>query len=323
MTLTFLGTSAGKPTRERNVSAVALECAQVRSWYLFDCGEGTQHQILRSRLNAGKLGTIFISHLHGDHYYGLPGLLSTKKLDQSTSPISLYGPKGIRRFVEAALNISEEHLGYRLTITEYEPHQRFEFDRFSVTTLPLVHSRESVAFYIEEYDTTDRLDEPKLRAMGLEPSPLYGELKRGRSILHDGVRIDPVSVMRNPVSGRRLIIAGDNQVPEVMGSALQDVDLLVHECTYTQAVYDNLFEKTLHTTARDLGAAAERYGVRHLIATHINPRYSDEGRHPISEVFDEIAASYRGKLFIAEDFASYRIGRDYRVEPCSMVYLER
>jgi ribonuclease Z len=314
--LTFLGTSAGKPTRERNVSAVALECAQERFWYLFDCGEGTQHQILRSHLNAGKLGTIFISHLHGDHYYGLPGLLSTKKLDQSTSPITLYGPKGIRRFVEAALNISEAHLGYRLTITEYEPYQQFKFGRFSVTILPLVHSKESVAFYIREYDTANRLDEGKLRAMGLEPSPLYGELKQGRSILHEGRKIAPASVMRDPVRGRRLIIAGDNREPEVMGNALEGIDLLVHECTYTQSIYDNLLEKTLHTTARDLGMAAQQYGVKHLIATHINPRYNARGRHPLSEVSEEIAAHYKGRLFIAEDFASYRLGRDYTLKPC-------
>jgi ribonuclease Z len=316
VTLTFLGTSAGKPTRERNVSAVALECAQERSWYLFDCGEGTQHQILRSHLSAGKLGTIFISHLHGDHYYGLPGLLSTKKLDKSASPITLYGPKGVRRFVEAALNTSEAHLGYRLTIIEYEPNQRFAFDRFSVTVLPLVHSKESVAFHIVEYDTTNRLDEGKLRAMGLAPSPLYGELKRGRSIMHEGRRIDPASVMRDPVRGRRLIIAGDNQVPEVMENALRDVDLLVHECTYTQTDYDRLVEKTLHTTARDLGTAAERFGVRHLIATHINPRYGASGRHPVAEVYDEIAAYYRGTLFIAEDFACYCLGRDYKLRCC-------
>ena len=310
MELTFLGTGAGKPSRERNVSALALECAQERSWYLFDCGEATQHQILRSHLSAGKLGTIFITHLHGDHYYGLPGLLSTKKLDKSTSPIALYGPKGIRRFIEAALNISEAHLGYRLNIVEYEPGQRFTFDRFSVTTLPLVHSKPSVAFNIVEYDTTDRLDEAKLRALGLEPSPLYGELKRGRSVSHNGVTIDPASVMRDPIRGRRLIIAGDNREPEAMGDLLDGIDLLVHECTYTQQVYDRLLEKTLHTTARDLGLSTQRHGVKNLIATHINPRFGADAAHPLSELFDEIAAAYRGRLFIAEDFARYHLGRD-------------
>lgn len=314
MTLTFLGTSAGKPTRERNVSALALEVAQERSWYLFDCGEGTQHQLLRSRLGVGKLGTIFISHLHGDHYYGLPGLLSSKKLDKSASPIDLYGPKGIRSFIEAALNTSKEHLGYRLAITEYEPHQRFDFDRFSVTTLPLVHSKPSVAFLIEEYDTSNRLDEAKLRAMGVEPSPLYGELKRGHSIIHNGVQIDPASVMRDPLRGRRLIIAGDNQVPEAMGDALRGIDLLVHECTYTQAVYDRLVEKTLHTTARDLGIAARDFGVKNLIATHINPRYGAHGKHPLSEVSEEIREYYDGTLHIAEDFAAYRLDRECRLQ---------
>ena len=136
MKLTFLGTAAGKPTRERNVSALALECEQERQWYLFDCGEGTQHQLLRSRLSFGKLGIIFISHLHGDHYYGLPGLLSTKKLDRSTSPVTLYGPMGIKAFVEACLNISPDHLGYDLKIIEFEGGETFTFERFNVKILP-------------------------------------------------------------------------------------------------------------------------------------------------------------------------------------------
>jgi ribonuclease Z len=304
-----LGTGAGKPTKERNVSAVALECEQERSWYLFDCGEATQHQIMRSHLSSGKLGTIFITHLHGDHYYGLPGLLSTKKLDKSTSPLTLYGPKGIRRFVEAALNTEEAHLGYKLAIVEYEPNQRFSFERFEISLLPLVHSKESVAFYIREFDTSNRLDESKLRTMGFEPSPLYGELKRGKRITADGKTIDPEMVMLDPVPGRRLIIAGDNQTPAVMGKYLKEIDLLVHECTYTQQVYDNLIEKTLHTTAKELGDAAEKFGIRNLIATHINARYASRGKHSINEIEAEICREYSGTVHIANDFDTFNLHR--------------
>ena len=116
MKLTFLGTSAGKPTKERNVSALALEFDQDNKWYLFDCGEATQRQIIQSRLSIGKLDTIFITHLHGDHYFGLPGLLATKKLDGALKPLSVYGPKGIRTFLGCALDVSEAHLGYALNI---------------------------------------------------------------------------------------------------------------------------------------------------------------------------------------------------------------
>ncbi|MEE8588342.1 MAG: MBL fold metallo-hydrolase, partial [Sulfurimonadaceae bacterium] len=257
MTLTFLGTSAGKPTRERNVSALALEFEQDNKWYLFDCGEATQRQIMQSRLSLGRLDTIFITHLHGDHYYGLPGLLATKKLDGVLKPMTIYGPEGIRTFLECALDVSEAHLGYVLNIIEYKSEESFLFDKFSLKVLPLVHSKESFAFYIKENDITDRLNEEKLRALGLEPSPLYGELKRGESITFQGKALDPKAYMLEPVIGRSLIIAGDNSTPEVLGSYLKDLDLLVHECTYTQEVYDNLAKKVLHTTAKELGITAQ------------------------------------------------------------------
>ena len=314
MTLTFLGTSAGKPTRERNVSALALEFEQDNKWYLFDCGEATQRQIMQSRLSLGRLDTIFITHLHGDHYYGLPGLLATKKLDGVLKPMSIYGPKGIKKFLECALDISEAHLGYVLNIIEYKSEESFLFDKFSLKVLPLVHSKESFAFYIKENDITDRLNEEKLRALGLEPSPLYGELKRGESITFQGKALDPKAYMLEPVIGRSLIIAGDNSTPEVLGSYLEGLDLLVHECTYTQEVYDNLVKKVLHTTAKELGAAAQEKGVKNLIANHIDPRYNQNGTLGVEMIYNEIKSYYEGVIFVADDFDVYYLGRDRVVE---------
>lgn len=311
MQFTFLGTSAGKPTRERNVSALGLELDQDTQWYLFDCGEGTQHQLLRSRLSIGKLSTIFITHMHGDHYYGLPGLLSSKKLDKALNPLTIYGPKGIRKFIECVMNdISYEKLGYRLTIIEYSPQEEYTFDKFFLKVLPLVHSVESHAFYIKEYDTANRLDEEKLKALGLEPSPLYGKLKRGKSIVVNGEEIHPDSFMLEPKIGRRVIIAGDNDRPEILGSYLDEVDLLVHECTYLQKTYDNLQVKVQHTTARDLGICAQKHRVKNLIATHINPRYNTNGKIGIEAVDAEIAQHYNGNIFIANDFDCYYLNRD-------------
>ena len=314
MTLTFLGTSAGKPTRERNVSAIGLEFEQESGWYLFDCGEGTQRQIMQSSLSFGRLGTIFITHLHGDHYYGLPGLLATKKLDGALKPLTLYGPKGIRTFLQCALDVSEAHLGYRLDIIEYASGEEYLFDKFALKVLPLVHSKESVAFYIKEHDITDRLNEEKLRALGLEPSPLYGELKSGRPISFAGKTLEPETFMLEPVVGRSLIIAGDNSSPAVLGSYLEDLDLLVHECTYTQEVYDKLVTKVLHTTAKELGEEVQRKRVKNLIADHIDPRYTNKGPLDVGMIYDEIKSRYEGRLFIADDFDTYRLGRNGTVE---------
>lgn len=314
MRLTFLGTSGGKPTHERNVTALALEFDQDKHWYLFDCGEGTQHQLLRTRPSVGKLSTIFITHLHGDHIFGLPGLLASKRLDGALGPLHIYGPKGIEKFLQCFTDVSMEYLGYELTITEYAAGETFVFDRFTLTVLPLVHSIESFAFHIKEHDVSNRLDEPKLRAAGLEPSPLYGELKQGRSVEVNDRIYDPQEYMLEPVIGRSLIIAGDNAEPAVMGDYLEGLDLLVHESTYTQEVFDALKEKTLHTTARALGAAAEAKGVRNVIATHISPRYGKSGKHAVSEIEAEIRAQYGGSVFIAGDFDVYTLHRDGAVE---------
>jgi len=312
--LTFLGTSAGKPTKERNVSALALEFDQDNKWYLFDCGEATQHQIIRSRLSIGKLDTIFITHLHGDHYYGLPGLLSTKKLDTAFRPLNIYGPKGIKKFLECALDISPEHLGYILKIIEFEDEETFVFDKFSLKVLALEHSIESFAFYIKENDISNKLNEKKLRAIGLEPSPLYGELQRGRSITFQGKKLEPNAFILDPIPGRSLIIAGDNSAPAVLGRYLEDLDLLVHECTYTQEVYDNLPVKVLHTTAKELGTVVQEKHVKNLITNHINPRYNKNSTMGVEMIYNEIKRGYEGKLFIADDFDVYRLGRDNIIE---------
>lgn len=314
MQLTFLGTSAGKPTKERNVSAVGVEFPQDDKWYLFDCGEATQHQIMKSRLSSGKLGTIFITHLHGDHYFGLPGLLSSKKLDTAFRPLSIYGPKGIKAFIECVMNISFENLGYKLEIIEYKANDIFLFDKFSLKVLALEHSVESFAFYIKEKDTTNKLNEEKLRAIGLEPSPLYGEIKRGNSVIFQGKELKPKDFTLEPIAGRSMIIAGDNARPEILERYLEDLDLLVHECTYTQADYDHLEIKVLHTTAHDLGKAVHKRGVKNLIASHINPRYNKNGVNDVDVLYNEIKDHYKGKLFIAEDFDVFYLGKDGTLE---------
>lgn len=308
--LTFLGTSAGKPTRERNVSALALEFEQDNKWYLFDCGEATQHQIIRSRLSIGKLDTIFITHMHGDHYYGLPGLLSSKKLDTAFRPLTVCGPTGIKKFLACVMDVSFENLGYELKIIEFEAQETFSFDKFSLKILALEHSIESFAFYLKENDIMNKLNEEKLRSIGLEPSPLYGELQKGNSIVFQGKKLEPEEFTLEPIEGRSLIIAGDNKRPDILEDYLEDLDLLVHECTYTQNDYDSLSVKVMHTTAEDLGVVVQKKRVRNLIASHINPRYNAKSAAGVELIYKEIKFAYKGRLFIANDFDVYRLDRN-------------
>jgi ribonuclease Z len=308
--LTFLGTSAAKPTKDRNVSALALEFEQDNKWYLFDCGEGTQRQIIYTTLHIGKLDTIFITHMHGDHYYGLPGLISTKKLDMALNPLTIYGPKGIKKFLECAVDISEANLGYTLNVTEYIHEDEFVFDKFSLKVLPLVHSKKSSAFYIRENDISNKLDKKKLIEFGLEASPLCGELKKGNSIIFEDKELDSSEFMLETIPGRSLIIAGDNSKPDILDKYLENLDLLVHECTYTQEAYDNLLKKVMHTTAKELGITAQKKHVKNLIANHINPRYNKNSTLHVDTIYDEIKCSYDGKLFIANDFDVYYLSRE-------------
>ncbi len=321
MQFTFLGTSAGKPTRERNVSALCVELDQDNKWYLFDCGKATQHQLQKAPLRIGRLNTIFITHLHGDHIFGLPGLLASKKMDEALRDITIYGPPGIRAFIDCAIEVSQMHPGFGIKVIEFETYDIFRFDRFEVTILPLVHSIDSFAFYIEENSISNRLDEPKLRAIGLEPSPLYGELKKGKKILHEGHTIDPHDYMLSPIPGRRVIVAGDNQKPEILGDALDNLDLLIHEATYTQAVYDNLAKKVFHTTARDLCHTCKNHSVRNLIATHISARFNDNGKEGLQPLYEELTGcpggTFKGKVYIANDFDRFYLERGGKLEKLS------
>jgi len=314
MKFTFLGTSAGKPTRERNVSALGVEFDQDNKWYLFDCGEATQHQLQKSPLRTGKLTAIFITHLHGDHIFGLPGLLASKKMDEALRPVTIYGPAGIREFIECAVRVSQMHLGFEIRYIEYEAHDSFVFDKFQITMLPLVHSIPSFAFYIRENDIANKLDEKKLRAVGLPPSPLYGELKKGKKIMHEGTLLDPADYMLSPTPGRRVIIAGDNQKPEILADALDNLDLLIHEATYTQTVYDNLTKKVLHTTARNLGITCAHHSVKNLIATHISARYDASSPYGVNLLEEEIKEHYKGTVFIANDFDQFYLCRGGKLE---------
>jgi len=156
--------------------------------------------------------------------------------------------------------------------------------------------------YIKEHDNCNKLDELKLREIGLKPSPIYGELKKGKTVTFEGKTINPKEFMLEPIKGKRIIISGDNAQPEILGEYLKDLDLLVHECTYTKEVYDNLKVEILHTTAKDLGVTSTKFGVKNLIATHISPRYHKDGKFTVEMIADEIKASYDGELFIANDF---------------------
>lgn len=193
MELFFLGTGSGVPSKQRNVSSLVLKLLDERnSVWLFDCGEATQHQILQSTLKPRKIEKIFISHMHGDHIFGLPGLLSSRGFQGGTEPITIYGPVGIKGYVTSSLKYSSTRLSYPLHFVEFkEPGIIFEDHQFKVTVGKLKHGIPSYGFRIEEADHEGTLDAGKLKTLGISPGPIYGRIKNKEIVeLEDGRIID-------------------------------------------------------------------------------------------------------------------------------------
>lgn len=182
MELEFLGTGAGVPAKHRNVSSIALKLLDERNEiWLFDCGEGTQMQILRTNIRPRKIEKIFITHLHGDHIFGLPGLISSRSFQGGETPLEIYGPKGTEAFVRNALTISQTKLGYPLVFIDLSEDQAiFEDAHFSVYAKKLSHGIDSYGYRIVEHDHKGELQVDKLKELNIPAGPIYGKLKKGR-----------------------------------------------------------------------------------------------------------------------------------------------
>ena len=277
MDFVFLGTGAGVPAKARNVSAIALQLLEERgAVWLFDCGEATQHQILRTPVKPRRIEKIFITHLHGDHIYGLPGLLGSRSFQGGTERLDIYGPAGIREFVETALRVSGTHLKYELCFTETDGGTVFEDDQFRVLAEPLDHGIFSLGYRVEEKDRPGTLLADKLRAEGVSPGPIYSELKSGKDVtLVDGRRLISADYLGAPQKGRVITILGDTWPNAGSGKLALDADYLVHEATFS-AEEEEMARSYFHSTTVQAARTALQCGVRNLILTHISSRYAAE-----------------------------------------------
>lgn len=307
MELYFLGTNAGVPTLQRNVTSIALRLFEERrSFWMFDCGEGTQHQVLRSPLRLGKLEKLFITHLHGDHLFGLPGLLSSRAYQGGTGPLQVYGPHGIRSFLEAALQVSQSRIAYPLEIIEHAGGVLFEDESFKVEARLLEHRIDSFGYRITEKDTPGSIDKELLVSKGLKPGPLYGRLKRGENVvLESGEVIHPEDVISEPKRGRVVTILGDTRPCPGVAELAQNADMLVHEATFAHDLKD-MARDYYHSTALQAAEAARDAGVRGLVLTHFSSRYSTAvDLDPLLQEAQGVFAETR----LAEEFALIPIGR--------------
>ena len=275
MELLFLGTGSGVPSKQRNVASVALKLLDERnSVWLFDCGEGTQHQILQTTLKPRKIEKIFITHMHGDHIYGLPGLLSSRGFQGGTEPITVYGPKGIRGYIQSSLRFSGTRLSYPIRVVEFDqPGIIFEDHQFTVSVEKLQHGIPSFGFRIVEADHEGTLDAKKLHEMNIPSGPLYGRLKNKEIVtLEDGRVLDGKDFVGPNQKGRVLAILGDTVKHPNSVKLAENADVVVHEGTFSHEELD-LAKQYNHSTVTQAAEVAREAKAKKLLLTHFSSRY--------------------------------------------------
>lgn len=314
----FLGTSAGSPTLERNVTALGLQIQQRKDWYLFDCGEGTQQRLLRSTLSPVRLSRIFITHLHGDHCYGLPGLISSRGLLGAKTPLEIYGPKGLKEMLEVTFRCSYMRPSFECKVTEFSKGGEILIDdeQETVEVVKLSHDVPSYAFVLTEKDRPGVFDVEKAKEAGIKPGPLFGRLKKGETVcLEDGREFCGLDFVGEPQKGRKIIVSGDNDKPSLLAEHLKEADLFIHEATHTEEAAANLSFKSRHSTAKLVCEAASEAGLPNLILTHFSPRFSlrTKGEGSMDKIVDEAKQFFTGNLQFAQDFDIYGLDRQGRL----------
>ncbi|TQV89314.1 MBL fold metallo-hydrolase [Aliikangiella coralliicola] len=320
MEIVFLGTSSGVPTKTRNVSGIGFRQQNSKSWLLIDCGEGTQHRILHTNLSLTNLSAILITHVHGDHCYGLPGILASASMSGRNEPLTIIAPKPIQHFINAVIETSELNLNYQLNFIDVEKlTDSTSVGNIEIRAVLLSHRVPSFAYALTERPTKNRLDQEKLIKDGILRGPMWGKLQSGQSItLENGKVILPDNYLLPDKNNRTVIICGDNDDPHRLATLKSDttfeanVELVVHEATYTQEVAEKVGAGPQHSCAKRISEYAESTGLKNLILTHFSPRYQDlpSPSPSIVDIEEEARRYYSGNLFLANDLDIFRLDKN-------------
>ncbi|HEU5304584.1 MAG TPA: ribonuclease Z [Gemmatimonadales bacterium] len=294
LSVTFLGTSAAIPTVDRNVAGLAVQ--REGETMLFDCGEGTQRQMMRYGVGFA-FREIFFTHYHADHLLGVTGLLRTMGLQDRTAPVTLYGPKAAQRVLGAAISIGIERNKFPVEIVEIKPGDRLARDEYEIVVFETEHRADTVGYALVEHLRLGRFNPERARALGIPEGPLWGELHKGKTVeLPDGRLVGPAELVGVPRLGRTLVYSGDTRPHPSVVEAARGADLLVHEATFGGDELERARE-TGHSTASEAARVALEAGVRRLVLTHISPRYNRDAPELLAEakaVFPETVIARDG-----------------------------
>lgn len=290
----FLGTSAARPTVERGVSSIAI--VREGETMLIDCGEGTQRQMMRYGISF-NLGDIFFTHFHGDHFYGLSGLLRTFALQGRTEPLRLWGPRGAQRMLRRAIDLGLDRVPFDVKITELMPDEKIERGQYAMLAYPADHGSGALGYALVEEERRGRFNPKRARELGIPEGPLWGRIHRGEAItLEDGRTIDPSELVGPRRRGRTIVVSGDTRPSEDTVRLARGADLLVHEATFSDEEAQRALE-TGHSTAREAAEVALRAGVSRLVLTHLSARYSRDASELLreaKEIFPETTIARDG-----------------------------
>src|SRR5207253_235115 len=289
LSVTFLGTSAARPTVERNVSAVAL--VREGETLLFECGEGTQRQMMRYGVSFA-LSEIFFTHFHADHFLGVIGLLRTLGLQARAEPMVLYGPKGAKKVLTQAIQLGVERVPFEVEIREVKPGEEIggrgngKGETYGIHVFATEHGGGSVGYALREHERRGRFDVEKARAAGIPEGPLWGKLSKGETVqLPDGRTVGPEGIVGGNRPGRVVVFTGDTRPCAAVVDAAQGADLLIHEATFGEDEKERAKE-TGHSTAREAAQVALAAKARRLVLSHVSARYSISAEELVKEARD-------------------------------------
>ena len=299
LSLFFAGTAGSVPSARRGLPAILLRAGGER--ILFDCGEGTQQQLLRSA-GLPELDAIFVTHYHLDHWLGLVGMLKTFDLRARERPLTIHGPPGLKALF-ALLRPVVGRTGYPLSLVELEPHEEVRFAGYAIASFPVRHGVEAYGYAFVEDDRPGRFDADTARALGVEEGPDFGRLQRGETV--GGVR--PEQVVGEDRPGRRIVYSGDTAPCQAVEVFADRADVLVHEATFLTDERARARE-TAHSTAAQAAELARDAGVRLLALCHLSTRYFPR------EIRDEARAIFPATV-VPRDFDAIEIPFPERGEP--------
>ena len=299
MKITFLGTSGGIPSISRSLPSIAVNFSG--ELILFDCGEGTQRQMMKAGTGFKREMVILLTHLHGDHILGLPGLIYTLSMLDRKHPLKIIGPPGTRKFVESILEIRFGRINYDLLVKEVWEGKVYESRDYVIEAVEADHSVPALAYRLREKDRPGRMKIEFLEEIGVPKGPLWGKLQKGEEIVFEGKVIRPEEAVGPPRPGRRIVYTGDTRPSRRVAEFARNADVLIHDATFGSEFEEEAGEEG-HSTARQAAEIALKAGVKRLYLFHISPRYEGNEEKLLEEAREIFPESY-----LAEDLLTYEV----------------